>query len=104
MSHATIDARSLAFGEHTACRLREQPGLLDAARAQLARWRAHGAPNVQATFQEWQLILDAGLEATVAVLTGPDERHVRLRQSAPFAGETFISREKRNAILRRFAA
>ena len=83
MSHATIDERSLAFGEHTACRLRAQPGLLDAARAQLARWRAHGAPNVQATFQEWQTTLDAGLKATVAVLVGAEERHVRLRQSAP---------------------
>ena len=103
MSHAIIDERSLAFGEHIARRLREQPELLHQAQAQLTRWREHGAPNVQATFREWQAILDAGPEATIAVLTGSDERHVRLRQSAPFAGEQFISREDRNAILRRFA-
>ena len=103
MSHAIIDERILAFGEHTACRLHERPELLNTARIQLARWREHGAPNMQATFQEWQTILDTGLEATIAVLIGPDERHVRLRQSAPFAGEQFINREGRNAILRKFA-
>lgn len=53
MSHATIDARSLAFGEHTACRLREEPDLLHEAQAQPTRWQKHGAPNVQATLQEW---------------------------------------------------
>ena len=58
---------------------------------------------MQATFRERQSILDAGLEATIAVLTGSDERHVRLRQSASLAGETFINREERNAILRQFA-
>lgn len=104
MSHAIIDERSLAFGEHTARRLREQPELLNMAKAQLARWRERGAPNVQATLREWQATLNSGLEETIMVLTGPEERHVRLRQSAPFAGETFISREERNAILRRFAA
>ncbi len=99
-----IDERSLAFGEHTARRLREQPELLTAARGQLARWRSGGAPNVQTTLDEWQMILDGGLDVTVEALTGRGERFVRLRQSAPFAGERFISRDERNAILRRFAA
>ena len=104
MAHSNIDARSFAFGEHMVGRLRKNPELLEVARGQLERWRKQCAPNVQATLAEWQLILDAGLGAVAAVLCGEDERSVRLRQSAPFAGEKFISREERNAILRRFAA
>ena len=100
--HALIDARSLALGELTAQRLREQPAKLDAAKAILGRWRRICAPNVQAALSEWQSILDAGLEATIAVLTGRDERCVRLRQSAPFAGESLVSREERNALWRRY--
>ena len=98
-----IDARSLALGELTAQRLREQPEKLDTAKAILARWQRICAPNVQAVLSEWQAILDTGLEATIAILTGHDERCVRLRQSAPFAGESIISREERNAMWRRFA-
>ena len=99
MSHDKVDARSFAFGELTAHRLRNQPELLDAARAQLTRC----APSVQDVLREWQTILDAGMDATLKVLTGLGERDVRLRQSVPFAGEVFISREDRNAILQRFA-
>ena len=97
-----IDARSLALSELTAQRLREQPEKLDVAKAILARWQQICAPNVQAVLSEWQGILEAGLEATIAVLIGRDERCTRLRQSAPFAGESIISREERNALWKRF--
>ena len=58
---------------------------------------------MQSTLTEWQEVLEAGLDATVAVLTGTDERSVRLRQSAPFAGEEIVSRRERQALWRRFA-
>ena len=101
--HARLDARSLALGQLIARRLRERPGRLEVARAVLARWQRIGAPNVQAALAEWQAILAAGLEATVAVLTGQDERCVRLRQSAPFAGEEIVSRQERQALWQQFA-
>ena len=103
MNHALLDARSLAMGELTACRLRERPELMDVARRILTRWQGRCAANVQPVLREWQAILDAGLEETVATLTGCEERHVRLRQSAPFAGEEIITREERNALWRQFA-
>ena len=102
-SHAWIDARSLALGRLIALRLREQPKRLDIARAILGRWQQICAPNVQATLAEWQEILEAGLDATATVLTGTDERSVRLRQSAPFAGEQIVSRRERQALWRQFA-
>ena len=101
--HARLDARSLALGELIARRLQEEPARLARARAILARWQRVGAPNVQAALAEWQAILEAGLEATVARLMGRDERCVRLRQSAPFAGEEIVSRQERQALWRRFA-
>ena len=101
--HALIDARSLAMGELIARRLRERPALLETARGILSRWQGICAANVQATLAEWQTILDAGLEETIATLTGKEERHVRLRQSAPFAGEQIISRGERRALWKAFA-
>ncbi len=101
--HTLIDARSLALGEIIADRLRERPELLGTARQILARWKLKCSSNVQATLDEWQTILDAGLEETVAVLTGREERHVRLRQSAPFAGEQIITRQERDALWKQFS-
>lgn len=100
--HALLDARSLALGELTARRLRERPELMDVARRILIRWQGMCAANVQPVLREWQAILDAGLEETVRTLTSREERHVRLRQSAPFAGEEIITREERNALWRQF--
>ena len=100
--HARLDARSLALGELTAKRLRERPELLEAGRRNLARWRNLCAPAVQETLREWEGILAAGLEETTLVLTGGEERHVRLRQSSPFAGEEVVSREERRALWERF--
>ena len=101
--HARLDARSLALGELIARRLRERPEFLCVGQTNLARWRQTCAPNTQAVLAEWQAILDAGLDETVAVLTGRDERCVRLRQSTPFAGEGIITRQERNALWRQFA-
>jgi hypothetical protein len=101
--HALLDARSLALGELTARRLRERPELMAVARRILKRWQGMCAANVQPVLREWETILDAGIEETVATLTGSEERHIRLRQSAPFAGEEIITREERNALWRQFA-
>ena len=100
--HAQIDARSLAFGRLVARRLRERPELLRVADENLTRWQRTCAPNVRATLAEWRGVLDAGLDASLGVLTGEDERSVRLRQSTPFAGEEIVTREERNLILMQY--
>ncbi len=74
------------WGQLLARRLRERPQRLDLARAILDRWRPICAPNVQAALAEWQTILEAGLDAMVAVLTGTDERSERLREVGALRG------------------
>jgi hypothetical protein len=49
------------------------------------RWQSNGV--WVSAMDEWRAILQDGSDAdVVAVMTGIDERSVRLRQSAPFSG------------------
>ncbi len=101
--HARIDARSLALGRLAARRLRERPELVRVADENLRRWQHTCHPNARATLTEWREVVNAGLDSTLGVLTGEDERSARLRQSSPFAGEEVITRQERNLLLKQFA-
>jgi hypothetical protein len=74
-------------------KLRREPALLDRARATLARWRVTASPRSQPYLEEWQRILRAGLDATVAALLEDSERATALRQCSPFTG-ILTSRER----------
>jgi len=82
--HARIEARSLAMHRAIAEKLRNNPGLLEAAGENIRRWRRQGV-DVSA-FAEWEAILGRGVEETVRVMTDPSENAARLRQSTPFTG------------------
>lgn len=58
------------------------------ARDNLERWRAVHAssPTTLAALDRWGELLDVGVEAIVAVLTGMSEEAEELRQNSPFAG------------------
>ena len=99
-SHRQIDERSLAFGRAIADRLTGHPELVTRARATLVRWLGTCSPGARPALEEWLAALDGPREGVVALLTGADERAVRLRQSNPFAG--VLSPQERTAILRRF--
>ena len=103
LKHQQIDRRSIAFGGVIVARLEQNPELLSVARANLSRWLASGSPRTRAAWEEWQRIIDQGLGAVSSVLIADDEESTRLRQSSPFAGERFITRRERTAILQRFA-
>jgi hypothetical protein len=98
--HGTIDDRSLAFGQAVADRLREDPELLRRARRTLTRWLATASVRARPALLEWLAALDESADAAAVILTGTDERAVRLRQSNPFAG--VLSQSERIAILKRF--
>jgi hypothetical protein len=98
--HRRIDERSLAFGRAIAARLAERPELIDRARATLVRWLATCSPGARPALEEWLAVLDGPSDGVTALLTGNDERAVRLRQSNPFAG--VLTPQERTAILRRF--
>jgi len=100
--HEMIDRRSLAFGRAIAARIAADPGAIVRARATLSRWMTTSSPGVRATLLEWQGVLDGPVDGVVALLTSPDERATRLRQSNPFTG--VLSNQERNAILRQFAS
>lgn len=98
--HVLIDERSLAFGRAVAARLADDPELMGRARATVVRWLATCSPHVHPALREWLVALDGPAEGVIALLTGRDERAVRLRQSNPFAG--VLSQRERTAILRQF--
>jgi len=84
-------------------RIRENPWLLDIARQTLGRWLEKCDPNSRPGLLEWKAILDQGLEATIGILCGENERSIRLRQSSPFAGEEFITRAERTDLILQFS-
>ncbi len=101
-SHATIDARSLAFGRAIEARLRDDPTLVQRARSTLARWLTICSPQARSALLEWNTTLNGPIAGVVDLLTDTSERAARLRQSNPFAG--VLPQRERAAILREFAA
>lgn len=74
------------------------------ARDNIARWRdVHaGRASILAALDRWGEILDEGVEAIVATLTGLSEEAEDLRQNSPFAG--VLSQEQREQALVSFRA
>ena len=100
MSHSRIDDRSLAFGRLIAERLAADPGLMRQAEQTLDRWSATCDPRSATPLSEWRQALRSSVVVVILLLTGTDERSVRLRQSNPFAG--VLTPAERTAVLRRF--
>ena len=100
--HRLIDARSLAFDQRIAARLRSEPALLEKARTTLRRWLESCAEANRPVLLEWQAVIDGPPEVLLCMLEGTDERCIRLRQSSPFCG--ILSRAERTSILKEFQA
>jgi hypothetical protein len=101
-SHQVIDERSLAFGRAIAERLESRPEHIETARATLLRWMKTCSESVRPTLQEWLTALNGPMDGIIGLLTGTDERSIRLRQSNPFT--RVLPQHERNAILRQFHA
>jgi len=99
MNHQQVDERSRELHGVVAERLREAPELLGVAREILDGWLANGSPRARPALLEWRELLDGDFEELLQFLTATGEMATRLRQSSPFAGEEFIPREVRTAIL-----
>jgi len=98
--HRLIDERSLAFARAIADRLHRDPSLISFAIGNIKNWMNNSSLGVQRTLQEWLAILNGPIDGVFFILTGEDERSVRLRQSNPFAG--LLPQQERNEILLRF--
>lgn len=85
MTHPEIEARSLAMHRLVAAKVRQDPSLLETARATLARWRSSSDANRSERYlAEWARVLEGGLEPTLALLVEESEHAVALRQCSPF--------------------
>lgn len=96
-THAAADRRALEMDRIIAEKVRENPQLVCRARATLQRWMESASAKSRPALEEWAGILEGPLEEMLAVLTGEDERSVRLRQSSPFCG--ILTRAERTALI-----
>ena len=88
MNHTETDRVSLELALRVAERIRRQPGVVDFARANLARWSQQNAsvPSLLRCYAEWQQILSRPMEEICELLCSESNESQRLRQNSPFAG------------------
>lgn len=102
MQHCVIDQRSLALDRVVIRHLRENPSLVNGAKATLKRWLATCSENARPDLLKWQQKLDGDFETLLDFLGSDSAEATRLRQSSPFAGPSFISRQERNQIFKEY--
>jgi hypothetical protein len=83
-AHRVLDRRSLALHRLVADKLRADPALLQRARSTLERWMAQPTP-ARPYLEEWQRLIDAGVDECLRVALADSERAAALRQSSPLA-------------------
>lgn len=84
-THQKIDERSLSIHQLIAARIREDPALFDEARVILARWREIVSANAQLCLEEWESLMNQGIDACLTTATEDSEHATILRQSSPLA-------------------
>ncbi len=100
--HRLIDERSLAFDRLIAQKLRQNPSLINTARANLERWMSTASPSGKPALREWQELLHGPTAKLFDTLEGTDEHAVQRRKTSPFCG--ILAREERTRILLEFHA
>ncbi|MFZ1445403.1 MAG: hypothetical protein WAS49_07990 [Candidatus Dechloromonas phosphoritropha] len=85
-THQEIDQRSLALHRLVAERIMRDPALFEKARLTLARWRRTVCVASQPYLEEWERLMNQGIEACLSVAVEDSQRAAALRQSSPFAG------------------
>lgn len=103
VSHAFLDERSLAMHTEIAQIIRGEPGILEKAKATLARWIQQKGDDAPAALLEWQLIFNSHTdEEILEIIERDDQESRRLRQSNPFAA--ILPEKRRLEILREYEA
>ena len=97
LSHQEIDQRSLALHRLLTEKIRQDPALFENVKRTLARWRKTVCTNSQPYLEEWQRLVDLGIEECLAVATEDSERATAMRQASPFCG--ILSEEERREFL-----
>lgn len=92
-SHQEIDQRSLALHRLLAKKIRQDPSLFENIKRTLVRWHKIVCTNSQPYLEQWQRLVDLGIEECLAVATEDSERANAMRQASPFCG--ILSNEER---------
>ena len=96
--HSDLDARGLAFGSAIAAAIKEDPTLIERARAWIDTRAKKASAGERRELEEWQRLLRTTSPARLRrVLTDPGERATRLRQTLPFLDA--LSAAERNALI-----
>lgn len=76
--------------------------VIQVARENITSWKpGHRADGMTTRYlNQWQRVIDAGIDDIVQVLIGTDEVSIELRQNSPFAG--VLSDDERRQVLRSF--
>lgn len=96
--HQELDDRSLALHRLIAEKIRQDPSLFNKARATLASWRTRVSSRSQPYLDEWESLMNQGIEACMAVAVEESEHATALRQSSPLSG--LLSNQDRFAFLK----
>lgn len=82
--HLQIDQRSLAMHRLMADKIRRHPALFDNVKSTLSGWRASVCQSSQPYLEEWERLVQQGMEACLAVAEENSERATAMRQASPF--------------------
>jgi len=94
-----IDQFLLAAHRVAMARLRAEPNRLDQVRAQLARWRGSSGPTRSDVYwNEWDQLLDSGLDDLERVVCADDEHGTVLRSVSPVS--VLLTQRERADLLR----
>ncbi len=100
-THQEIDQRSLALHRLVAERIARDPALFEKSRLTLARWRKTVCVASQPYLEEWERLMNEGVEACLAAALEDSQRAAALRQSSPFSG--VLSNRERFIFLKQWA-
>lgn len=99
-THQKIDERSLAMHRLIAEKIKNDPALFLKARQTLVKWRKKVCISSQPYLVEWELLMEKGIDACLAVAVEDSQRAAALRQSSPFAG--ILTNQERFDFLKRW--
>lgn len=99
--HQDSDNRSLELHRLIADKIRREPSLFEKPKQTLTHWRNVVCENSQPYMEEWQRLVDEGMDKCLAVATEDSEYARALRQSSPFCG--VLSHKERFVFFKKWA-
>jgi hypothetical protein len=90
LAAARRERRAFELHRLVAAKIRQEPALFDRAREILKRWQATVSPGSKRYLDEWERLMDQGIEVTLRVALQDTER-----KSSPFS--TLLSSQEREA-------